>query len=59
MNETRACVKITPRAWGDFHVGSRFPRSTIPEEKWETTRSLQQSKRERDTVQYYNFDTFK
>ena len=25
-------------AWGDFH--SRFARSTIPEEKWGTTRSL-------------------
>ena len=46
-------VKITPRekflspcrvspflAWGDFHVRSRFARSTIPEEKWGTTRSL-------------------
>ena len=38
--ETRARVKITPReesaflAWGDFHVRSRFARSTIPEEKW-------------------------
>ena len=21
-------------AWGDFHARSRFPRSTIPEEKW-------------------------
>ena len=47
--ETRAHVKITPRvkrrvspflAWGDFHVRSRFARSTIPEEKWGTTRSL-------------------
>ena len=28
-------------AWGDFHVRSRFARSTtIPEEKWGTTRSL-------------------
>ena len=47
-------VKITPRekrrlssrrvspflAWGDFHARSRFARSTIPEEKWGTTRSL-------------------
>ena len=24
--------------WGDFHL--RFARSTIPEEKWGTTRSL-------------------
>ena len=50
--ETRARVKITPRekvtprrvspflAWGDFHARSRFARSTIPEEKWGTTRSL-------------------
>ena len=27
-------------AWGDFHARSRFTRSTIPEEKWATTRSL-------------------
>ena len=27
-------------AWGDFHAWSRFARSTIPEEKWGTTRSL-------------------
>ena len=27
-------------AWGDFHVRSRFALSTIPEEKWGTTRSL-------------------
>ena len=26
--------------WGDFHARLRFARSTIPEEKWETTRSL-------------------
>ena len=25
-------------AWGDFHVRSRFARSTIPEDKWGTTR---------------------
>ena len=29
-------------AWGDFHAPSRFARSTIPEEKWGTTRSLRQ-----------------
>ena len=29
-------------AWGDFHTRSRFARSTIPEEKWGTTRSLEQ-----------------
>ena len=27
-------------AWGDFYVRSRFASSTIPEEKWGTTRSL-------------------
>ena len=27
-------------AWGDFHARSRFARSTIPEKKWGTTRSL-------------------
>ena len=27
-------------SWGDFHARSRFARSTIPEEKWGTTRSL-------------------
>ena len=42
-------MKITPRekrrhAWGDFHARSRFARSTIPEEKWGTTRSLGMSK---------------
>ena len=34
--ETRARVKITPRE----HARSRFARSTLPEEKWWTTRSL-------------------
>ena len=38
-------MKIAPRvppvlAWGDFHARSRFAGSTIPEEKWGTTRSL-------------------
>ena len=27
-------------AFSDFHARSRFARSTIPEEKWGTTRSL-------------------
>ena len=46
----RERVKITSRekrrhaapflAWGDSHARSRFARSTIPEEKWGTTRSL-------------------
>ena len=55
MSETRARVKITTRerrdavgrkdmspflAWGDFHARSRFAHSTIPEDKWGTTRSL-------------------
>ena len=25
---------LTFLAWVDFHARSRFPRSTIPEEKW-------------------------
>ena len=29
-------------AWGDFHVSLRFACSTIPEEKWGTTHSLEQ-----------------
>ena len=29
---------------GDFHARSRFARSTIPEEKWGTTRSLKVKK---------------
>ena len=28
-------------AWGDFQARSRFARSTIPEDKWGTTRSLE------------------
>ena len=32
-------------AWGDFYARSRFARSTIPEEKWGTTRSLQRRRR--------------
>ena len=31
-------------AWVDFHARSRFARSTIPEEKWGTTRSLMPDK---------------
>ena len=30
-------------AWVDFHARSRFARSTIPEEKWGTTRSLERT----------------
>ena len=33
-------TKRKRKAWGDFHARSRFARSTIPEEKWGTTRSL-------------------
>ena len=45
VSETWAHVKITPRekrrhTWGDFHTRSHFAHSTIPEEKWGTTRSL-------------------
>ena len=40
-SETRARVKTTPREKRrDFHARSRFAHSTIPEEKWGTTRSL-------------------
>ena len=30
-------------AWGDFHARSRSARSTIPEGKWRTTRSLSEA----------------
>ena len=45
-------MKITPRvspflAWVDFHARSRFARSTIPEGKWGTTRSLAVVRRKR------------
>ena len=33
-------TRLALLAWGDFHARSRFARSTIPEEKWGTTRSL-------------------
>ena len=32
--------RVAFSAWVDFHARSRFARSTIPEEKWGTTRSL-------------------
>ena len=40
--ERKGCVQRAKRerAWVDFHARSRFARSTIPEEKWGTTRSL-------------------
>ena len=31
-------------AWGDFHARSRFARSTILEEKWGTTGSLEDNR---------------
>ena len=34
---------MTFLAWVDFHARSRFARSTIPDEKWGTTRSLKQA----------------
>ena len=37
----RTSKKLDLFAWGDFHARLRFSRSTIPEEKWGTTRSLQ------------------
>ena len=37
----KATHRVSPfLAWGDFHARSRFDRSTVPEEKWGTTRSL-------------------
>ena len=33
-------MRVPFLAWGNFHAPSRFARSTIPEEKWGTTRSL-------------------
>ena len=40
-HEKRRHVGVSPfLASGDFHARSRFARSTIPEEKWGTTRSL-------------------
>ena len=42
LDETRRVAPFL--AWGDFHERSRFARSTIPEEKWGTTRSLRRSK---------------
>ena len=37
----KATRSVSPfLAWGDFHARSRFARSTISEEKWGTTRSL-------------------
>ena len=41
-----AGIFLSPRrvspflVWGDFHARSSLPRSTIPKEKWGTTRSL-------------------
>ena len=44
--ERKMIIFLSPRhvsiflAWDDFHARSRFALSTIPEEKWGTTRSL-------------------
>ena len=44
-------MKTTPLlAWGNFHARSRFVRSTIPEVKWGTTRSLPASYRRKEGV---------
>ena len=46
--ERNSVIFLSPRrvspllVWGDFHARSRFARPTIPEEKWGTTRSLQE-----------------
>ena len=40
----KKATRVSPfLAWGDFHARSRFARSTSPEEKWGTTRSLVKS----------------
>ena len=42
LSPRRPTRRVSPfLAWGDFDVRSRFARSTIPEEKWGTTRSLE------------------
>ena len=41
-------------AWGDFHARSRFARSTISEEKWGTTRSLNNAKWKPLPEQYFH-----
>ena len=54
-------MKITPRekrrpflAWGDFHARSRFACSTISEEKWGTTRSLQLYETDENFGEHYD-----
>ena len=39
-------------AWGDFHARSRFARSTIPEEKWGTTRNLLMNRKYKQWLYY-------
>ena len=39
----RKCRVSPSLAWGDFQARSRFARSTVPEEKMGTTRSLELS----------------
>ena len=42
LSPRRPPRRVSPfLAWGDFDARSRFARSTIPEEKWGTTRSLE------------------
>ena len=41
VGDTLSFRRVSPiLAWGDFHARSRFTRSTIPEEKCGTARSL-------------------
>ena len=41
LTREKATRHVSPfLAWGDFHARSGFARSTIPEEKWRTSRSL-------------------
>ena len=43
-------VRVSPfLAWDDFQARLRFARSTIPDEKWGTTRSLSVSLRRNKT----------
>ena len=41
---------------GDFHARSRFARSSIPEEKWGTTRSLRQGRQLVDFAGFRDFN---
>ena len=53
-SEFDVTTRVSPfLAGGDFHARSRFARSTIPEEKWGTTRSLLSS-----LISHFNLITF-